>query len=126
MNKLLAIALVTISTLIILPQAAQAGPSLNITYKSGHSACGCPIYTQRIVTGWDSCRRPIYRYVALPVSHRCGHHHVVRPILRTSSCSPRIVPTCRTWTYSSRSRCLPIIPRTCHSRPIIRIRTHCR
>lgn len=124
MKKLLAIALLTITSLVALPQTATAGPSHSITYKSGHTACGCSIYTKRIIVGWDSCRRPIYRYIALPVAHHCGHGH--HTVLRTSSCGPRIISSHRSWSTSSWGHCRPVVPSHCHSRPLIRIRTHCR
>jgi hypothetical protein len=54
MKKFLTISLLALAGLLALPQSAEAGSSsLSITYQSGHSSCGCPIYTQRVVVGWD-------------------------------------------------------------------------
>jgi hypothetical protein len=75
MKTLLAITAIALTGLA-LPQAAEAShpsSSLNLTYVSGHSSCGCPIYTQRIFIGYDSWNRPVYRYVSVPVRHRCSH-----------------------------------------------------
>lgn len=128
MKKFLTITLLAIAGLFALPQSAEAGSSsLSITYKSGHAACGCPIYTKRVVVGWDHLRRPIYRYYSVPVAHRCTRTTcTTRPVLRTSSCGPWIVRQ----TYGT--RCAPTPP-TCgsrwsshhHSSTIVRIRT-CR
>lgn len=60
------------------------------TYVSGHSHCGCPVYTQRYFRGYDRCGHPLYGYRVLPVSHRCRPLVIVgppRPI-----CQPAIVP----------------------------------
>ncbi len=45
------------------------------TYRSGHASCGCPIYTKRIVSGYDCYNRPIYRYCGVPIVHRCNNKH---------------------------------------------------
>jgi len=77
MKTLLAIA-ATALTGLALPQTADAGHSnvsVNITYQSGHSSCGCPIYTQRVFAGYDCYRRPVYRYVSVPVRHSCHSSH---------------------------------------------------
>lgn len=81
MKTLLAIAAVALAGLAF-PQTAEAGHSRcdsSYTYVSGRTSCGCPIYTKRIFSGYDCYHRPIYRYVSVPVVHRCNHrssyHH---------------------------------------------------
>lgn len=122
MKNLLALA--TAASLLALPPAAEAGPAPSVIHTSGHAACGCALHTKRIVVGYDNCRRPVYRYIALPVTHHCGHGH--RSILRTSSCSPHGVSRVHTWTLGSHGHVHWSSRSHCHSRPIIRIRTSCR
>ncbi|MBK1792181.1 hypothetical protein [Persicirhabdus sediminis] len=50
------------------------------TYVSGHTACGCKIYTKRVVSHYQRCGSPVYRYYAQPVNHSCRSHcRPVRP-----------------------------------------------
>ena len=61
---------------LLLPQTAEAGYSscnTGYTYQSGRSSCGCPVYTRRVVAGYDCYNRPVYRYYSVPVVHRCRH-----------------------------------------------------
>ena len=75
MKKLIAIAATILTALVAFPEKAQAGySSVSFTYQSGRSSCGCPTYTKRVFAGYDCHRRPIYRYVSVPVVHRCSHH----------------------------------------------------
>ena len=71
MKTLLLIALLG----LIVPQVAEAGHSSHRvvhTYQSGHSSCGCPIYTRRVFHSYDCFRQPVYRYYSVPVKHRCS------------------------------------------------------
>lgn len=43
-----------------------------ITRIIGYEPCGCPIYVQWIIVGYDYYRRPIYAWKRLPTIHRCG------------------------------------------------------
>ena len=75
MKKLIAIAATIIAGLVAFPEKAEAGSSCaSFTYQSGRSACGCPTYTKRYFSGYDCHGRPVYRYVSVPVVHRCSHH----------------------------------------------------
>ena len=75
MKKLIAIIATAVTGLIAFPQEAEAGHAgVSITYRSGHSACGCPLYTRRHFSGYDHYRRPVYRYAAVPIVHRCRGH----------------------------------------------------
>lgn len=38
------------------------------------ASCGCKNYTKRVVVGWDSCKRPIYRYYYVPTKHFCKRY----------------------------------------------------
>ncbi|BCX47690.1 hypothetical protein HAHE_15980 [Haloferula helveola] len=66
---------------------AEARPhqhnSCSTTYVSGHTSCGCPIYTQRYVAYYDRFGRAIYRYQTLPVNHHCRHRVVRQPQCHT-------------------------------------------
>lgn len=77
MKKLLATAATVLVTTFALPSTAEAGVSLSIgseyTYVSGHASCGSPIYTKRIVRGFDRFRKPIYSYHRLPFRSRAVH-----------------------------------------------------
>ena len=74
MKKLIAIAATILTGLVAFPENAEAGhSSVSFTYQSGRSSCGCPSYTKRYFSGYDCYRRPIYRYVSVPVVHRCSH-----------------------------------------------------
>lgn len=109
--------LLAIAALLALLSAPRAEASHgSVTYRSGYSSCGCPIYTTRYVRGYDCYRRPIYGYTRAPISHgrSCRHRaHVHRPtVYRSSTCSPvtrsRIVvrsrPVVRVQTRSYRGR----------------------
>jgi len=73
--KIIITILVTITGLVALPNKAEARPyshsGSSYTYRSGHASCGCAIYTKRILSGYDHCRQPIYRYCGVPIVHRC-------------------------------------------------------
>ena len=75
MKNIIAIAATILTGLVAFPEKAEAGhASVSFTYQSGRSSCGCPTYTKRYFSGYDCHRRPIYRYVSVPVVHRCSHH----------------------------------------------------
>ena len=74
MKNIIAIAATILTGLVAFPEKAEAGhASVSFTYQSGRSSCGCPTYTKRYFSGYDCHRRPIYRYVSVPVVHRCKH-----------------------------------------------------
>lgn len=74
MTKFIAIAATILTGLVAFPERADAGhATVSFTYQSGRTSCGCPTYTRRHVAGYDCHRRPVYRYVAVPVTHRCSH-----------------------------------------------------
>ena len=99
MKKPIAIAAAILTSIVAFPQKAEAGySSVSFTYQSGRSACGCPIYTKRYVAGYDCYRRPIYRYVSVPVVHRCSHEshrsHYIHS--NRNHCRPVYRPSCGT------------------------------
>lgn len=64
--------------LIATPTKAEAGIlKIGATVKivSGYSSCGCPIYTKRVVSGFDRFQRPIYKSYRLPSNCHCGVKH---------------------------------------------------
>ncbi|NWK57666.1 hypothetical protein HW115_18760 [Verrucomicrobiaceae bacterium N1E253] len=72
--------LITLASVVLfaLPQNAQAAHGhcgTGYTYRCGHSACGCPIYKRRVIVRYDCYHRPVYRYVSVPVVHRCRSHY---------------------------------------------------
>ena len=81
--KIVIATLATVVGLLALPNTAEARSPKHCdsgyTYRSGYSSCGCPIYTKRIISGYDCYRRPIYRYHSVPIVHRCHskrkHYH---------------------------------------------------
>lgn len=48
------------------------------TYVSGHTSCGCKIYTKRIVRYYDNCGYPVYGYYRQPVKHYCQNRRSSR------------------------------------------------
>ena len=85
---LLIIAAVALPGLMSAPRA-EAGPSHHsITYRSGTTSCGCPIYTRRFVRGYDSCRRPIYGYqrVSPAQGRSCRHSSSYRRTVHRGHC----------------------------------------
>lgn len=73
MKKLIAIAIAAIATLIAIPNAEARPYGQRSVFVSGHSACGCPIYSKRYIAFYDRCDRPVYRTRLLPVRHQCRH-----------------------------------------------------
>ena len=78
--------LTTLATVVVgllaFPDTAEARPhghhGSSHTYKSGHSSCGCAIYTKRIISSYDCYHRPVYRYYSVPVVHKCRSNHSYR------------------------------------------------
>ncbi len=117
-QRLLAIAAVAVSGLLSAPQAEAGHCSQSITYRSGHSSCGCPIYTKRYVRGYDCHRQPIFGYSRVPFCHGSSCRHNVRhqsrryhgPVIHRSSHShghnhsPRIVISSRSYPSRGYSR----------------------
>jgi len=51
-------------------------------YISGYTSCGYPMYTKRVIVGYDCYHRPIYKYYKIPVSHGykgCGTKVCYKP-----------------------------------------------
>jgi len=73
MKKLL-IYITTIASLLVLtPNVAEARHSIprTVTYVSGHTSCGCPIYTRKVFRYYDYYGHPVYAYYRVPVVHHC-------------------------------------------------------
>ena len=99
MKKLVATIAAAVTGLIAFPDKAEAGVHVSFTYQSGRSSCGCPIYTKRYVAGYDCHHRPVYRYVHVPVTHRCGPPVIVHPHHRGNI-----------YYKHSRKHCKPVYP----------------
>jgi len=89
MKSFLILAATTMLALVASPNA-EARPCSSHhrvhTFVSGHTSCGCPIYTQRHFSHYDRYGRVHYRYVRVPVRHRCRAVHIHRPSYRQPSC----------------------------------------
>lgn len=74
MKKLLTTLAAVLVGFVAAPNTAEAGVHISIgsghTYVSSRASCGCPIYTKRVVRGYDNYRRPIYSYYRQPF--KCG------------------------------------------------------
>ena len=112
-QRLLAIVAVAVTGLLSAPQAEAGHSSLSITYRSGFTSCGCPIYTKRYVRGYDCYRRPIFGYTQLPIRHgsSCRHRAVHRPTYHSQVRSrsshvyrPRISISSRSYGHSGHAR----------------------
>ena len=74
MKIIIATLAIIVGLLALSPTAEARSPKhcgSSYTYRSGHASCGCAIYTKRILSGYDHCRQPIYRYCGVPVVHHC-------------------------------------------------------
>ena len=96
MNKLLTSLAALLFAIVATPNTADASVRLSIgsgyTYISGRASCGCPIYTKRVVRGFDGYRRPIYNYYRQPFKCGCRSHYrapVVRHGYNSRYISPR-------------------------------------
>lgn len=81
MKKFLTLMILGAAALVATPNA-EARPVGRTTYVSGHTSCGCPVYTQRYIAYYDHCGYPVFKYRRLPVSHRCRAVRPVRPPIR--------------------------------------------
>ncbi|MFC0020126.1 hypothetical protein AAFN60_03055 [Roseibacillus persicicus] len=94
MKKLLATIAAAIVGFIATPNTAEAGVHISFgsgsSYVSGRASCGCPIYTKRVVRGYDCYRRPIYSYVRVPFNCNCRSHRA--PVVRHGYSSRCVTP----------------------------------
>ena len=90
-TKLLTPFLAALITLCVLtPQNVEARGRCHksgYTYVSGHTSCGCPVYTKRVVKYYDCRGYPVYAYYRQPVSHRCRTHYAPRSCSKKGSYS---------------------------------------
>lgn len=65
------------ATLMLTPANAEARGHKHkhshrtYTYCSGHTSCGCAVYTKRVFRYYDCHGHPVYSYYRIPVKHRC-------------------------------------------------------
>jgi len=74
MKIIIATLAIIVGLLALSPTSEARSPKhcgSSYTYRSGHASCGCAIYTKRILSGYDHCHRPIYRYCGVPIVHHC-------------------------------------------------------
>lgn len=76
MKKILIYLSILSAAFVFTPNKAEARPHSygHSSYVSGHSACGCPIYTKKIFTGRDCYGRPIYTYSRLASNCKCNRN----------------------------------------------------
>lgn len=95
MKKILATIAAALVGFVATPNTAEAGVHISIgsgyTYVSGHASCGCPIYTKRVVRGYDCYRRPIYSYYRQPFSCHCRRSYRA-PVVRHGYSSRYVAP----------------------------------
>ncbi len=63
----------SIAAAFLLPTTALADHSRKVSGRCGQ--CNQPIYSYRVAAGYDSCRRPIYRWVLQPHNHSNYHNY---------------------------------------------------
>ena len=85
MKKLLATLAAVLVGFVATPNTAEANIHISIgssySYVSGRASCGCPIYTKRVVRGFNRYHKPIYNYYRQPF--RCSCHSSYRtPVVR--------------------------------------------
>ena len=108
MKKLLTTLAAVLVGFVATPNTAEAGVRISIgssnIYTSGHASCGCPIYTKRVVRGFDHYRRPIYSYYRQPF--KCGCRSAYRaPVVRHGYNSRYVSPRySNSRQHSSRQR----------------------
>ncbi len=82
MKKLITLLAVTAGLAVFAPSSSQAfdghGHSSSRSFSNNCGSCGTAVYRERVVTGYDRHRHPIYGYRI--VSHSCrprhsSHHH---------------------------------------------------
>lgn len=103
MKRVIGILAVAITTLAGLAGTAQAGHRPSV-YVSGYTAYGTPIYTERVLVGYDVYRRPVYQYRQLPVreycppaprpSYRVEYYERCEPVYVPPPCPPRYADPC--------------------------------
>ncbi|MGJ8655359.1 MAG: hypothetical protein ACSHX6_02825 [Akkermansiaceae bacterium] len=73
MKKLLTYLSILTAAVLFTPNTAEARPHSHgtTTYVSGHSSCGCPIYTKKVFVNHDRYGRPVYRYYSVPSNCNC-------------------------------------------------------
>jgi len=80
---------IVLTGFFVFPQTVQAGYGYAPEYNRciGYNSCGCPIYQRRSIISYDCYNRPVYRYISVPVVHRCRTYY--RPPVRR--CAPAYV-----------------------------------
>jgi len=71
-------------SLTVMPTTAEAGVKVRIgsskTYVSGYASCGTPIYTKRVVRGFNRYHKPIYSYHRQPIYRKAATKHYRTPV----------------------------------------------
>jgi hypothetical protein len=114
MKTLIALLIVIGSGFVAAPKA-EARPHCGVgrIHVSHHTSCGCPVYKQSFIAGYDACGRPIYRFRVLPVNHRC-HHRAGWHDSRRWNCGPRTrIGVGHNRWHSHHGRRVIVSPRRC-------------
>lgn len=76
MKKILTYLSILTAAFLFTPNTAEARTHSHgsSSYVSGHSSCGCPIYTKKVFTGHDCYGRPVYKYYRQPASCSCNRN----------------------------------------------------
>lgn len=88
MKKVLTLLSVFATLFVLAPVQAEARSYSHGTtvYVSGHTSCGCPIYTKKVFRYHDCRGNPVYAYYRMPVNHKCQHrNNHYRPVQKPSN-----------------------------------------
>jgi hypothetical protein len=87
MKKILTYLSILTAVFLFTPNTAEARTHSHCSssYVSGHSSCGCPIYTKKVFTGNDCYGRPMYRYYRQAASCSCNRYNYRSSSRYTSS-----------------------------------------
>ena len=105
MKKLLTYLSILAAAVLFTPNTAEARTysHASITYVSGHTSCGCPLYTKKVFVNHDRYGRPVYRYYSVPSSCKCRSKHY-RPTSRYTSHRGHYSSNCNNSSRYSTSR----------------------
>ncbi len=76
MKKILTYLSILTAAFLFTPNTAEARTHSHgsTTYVSGHSSCGCPIYTKKVFVRHDCYNRPVYHYYKQAFNCRCNRN----------------------------------------------------
>ena len=94
-KTLITVAALALTGLLSAPRAEAGHSHTSITYRSGFTSCGSPIYTRRYVRGYDRCGRPVFGYARVPVTRAYRQRPSPAPLTCASRTRPSHAPVTR-------------------------------